>query len=474
MFVRSRLLTFEWSINHCFVIVQNLPATGPLTLIEASLVDRSASGIASAMNRLISGGQLVSGDRLPTVRVLAHRIGVSPSTVSEAWQVLGDAGSIAARGRLGTIVVGRSPVARPTRYRNVTGGQFALDLSTGTPDPALLPDLSRVLAAVAKNSLTSSYLDDPVYPPLGEQLRATWPFPAEAITVVDGCMDALDRLASSLIRLGDRVVVENPTFPPLLDLLEQLGAEIITVELDAQGITIPSMTRALTHDPVLVFTQPRAHNPTAVSTSASRTAALAALLRPGRALVVEDDHANEIATAPLASLGTHLPERTIHIRGFSKSHGPDLRLAAVGGAGEPILRMAQRRILGPGWSSRLLQAVLAEVLIRPTTREQVRVAREEYGRRRLALSAALRSHHIEHQADDGINMWIRVADERDAQLGLAARGIGVAPGSPFAAQPLQGDHIRLTVGQVRTGIEELAAALASVEAASFQPALRSR
>ncbi len=388
--------------------------------------------------------------------------------------MLGAVGSIAARGRQGTVVVGPNPTAKPTRYPNVTGGQFTLDLSTGTPDPLLLPDLRRVLAVVAKNSLTTSYLDDPVYPPLAEQLRSTWPFQAEALTVVDGCMDALDRLASSLVRLGDYVIVENPTFPPLLDLLEQLGAVVLPVELDREGITVASMAAALSYDPVLVFTQPRAHNPTGISTTLRRAAQLADLLRPVRALIIEDDHANEIASATLASIGHHLPKRTIHIRGFSKSHGPDLRLAAVGGAGEPIQRMAQRRILGPGWSSRLLQAVLAEVLTRESTCEQVGAAREEYARRRAALSLALDAHEIEHQCDDGINMWIQVANERDIQLGLAARGVGIAPGSPFEIHPLGPEHIRLTVGLVRSGANELAQSLAAVASIVGKSTMRSR
>ena len=78
--------------------------------------------------------------------------------------------------------------------------------------------------------------------------------------------------------------------------------------------------------------------------------------------VVEDDHAGDIATAPPVSLGTRLPDRTVHVSGFSKSHGPDLRLAALGGPAALITAVADRRLLGPGWSSRLLQAVLLDLL----------------------------------------------------------------------------------------------------------------
>ena len=54
------------------------------------------------------------------------------------------------------------------------------------------------------------------------------------------------------------------------------------------------------------------------------------LLRPTGVLLVEDDHAWGITTGPVESLGDLLPGRVVHIRGFSKSHGPDLRLAAIG------------------------------------------------------------------------------------------------------------------------------------------------
>ena len=77
--------------------------------------------------------------------------------------------------------------------------------------------------------------------------------------------------------------------------------------------------------------------------------AIALALAGTKTLVVEDDHANDISPAPLVSVGHWLPARTVHIRSFSKSHGPDLRLAAIGGAGDVVTAVANRRRLGPGW-----------------------------------------------------------------------------------------------------------------------------
>ena len=437
--------------------------------LEAIIDDRSAKGIAATIGRLISAGDLAPGHRLPTVRELSRALGVSPTTVSEAWQTLALVGAIDARGRQGTFVRQPTGPGSPRRYRRVTEGpgHFAVDLSTGTPDPALLPELGPVVAQVSRQSLTSSYLDQPVLPRLDERLRESWPFVPDDLTVVDGAMDALDRIARVVVRLGDRVVVEHPTFPPLLDLLEQLGAEVIGVDVDAEGMVVEQLRAAVAADPVAVFVQPRAHNPTGVTMSARRAKALAAVLASSRATIVEDDHSGDIASGTLVSFGRFLPARTVHIRSYSKSHGPDLRLAAVGGSGEVVQAVANRRLLGPGWSSRILQAVLLEMLDHQPTIAAVRAARDEYARRRSVFVDALSERDVPVTGTDGINLWMEVSDERSALLTLAAQGIGAAPGEPFLVRPDR-PHLRVTVGLVGEGTQRLATQLA--DAAALQPA----
>ena len=346
---------------------------------------RTARRIAATIGRMISAGSLDIGARLPTVRELSRRLGVSPTTVSEAWRRLADVGAIETRGRNGTFVRHPTGPGGPRRYRQISEGpgHFALDLSSGTPDPDLLPDLAPIVAKVSRQSLTSSYLDSPVLPALEDELRSTWPFPPEAITVVDGALDALDRVAGVALHLGDRVVVEHPGFPPMLDLLERLSCDVVGVDVDDEGLDVTQLADVLGDQaPAAVILQPRAQNPAGVAMSERRAKAIAELLRPAQTLVVEDDHANEISTAPLTSVGAWLPGRTVHIRSFSKSHGPDLRLAAVGGAGEVVTAVENRRLLGPGWSSRILQSVLLELIRHPGTDDILDAARHTYADRR--------------------------------------------------------------------------------------------
>lgn len=455
-----------------------------LSEIESRLDGGGAKALATAVSRAVRDGVLAPGDRLPSIRAVAHELALSPTTVSAAWSLLVRAGTLRTEGRRGTVV---APIAVPYagnhgagRYRQVVGqpagdrGGFALDLSTGVPDERLLPGLGRAIRAVTTAGTPRSYLDDPILPELAEVLAETWPYQAPAMTVVDGAMDALDLLIRATVRYGDRAVVEHPAFPPLLDLLEAAGAEVVGVPLDAEGMVVGALADVVAvpgRGPVrAVLLQPRGHNPTGISTTPRRARALARVIGRTGALVVEDDSASAIAEAPDVTLGTHLPGQTVHIRSWSKSHGPDLRLAAMSGPGEVIGEIERLRRLGQGWSSRLLQRVLVHLLTDERSREEVATAKAAYAERRATLVAALAAHDIEVPGTEGLNIWVPVADEAAAQVRLATAGIAVAPGAPFevlpsAVPPEEGGHIRVTAGLVARGHTELAEQLAAAAAA---------
>lgn len=443
-----------------------------LDLICDAVADRSARGIAAAVSRLVNGGQLAGGSRLPTVRSVAHRLGISPTTVSEAWGSLAQAGIIQTRGRSGSFVRLADQRRPGLRYSRLASGppHLPIDLSTGTPDRDLLPSLREALRRIgADPPEVTSYLDRPVLPRLEALLRERWPYPPDQLTIVDGALDALDRATNALVRFGDHVIVENPTFPPTLDLLQAAGAIPIPVPVDAAGPRPEAVRAALTRAPVVFYLQPRAHNPTGASLTARRAAELAAVLGEADLVVVEDDHAGDIARAPAISLGTHRRDRTVRIQSFSKSHGPDLRLAAIGGPAPILHAINDRRLLGPGWSSRLLQAVLVDLMTDPACLAQVATARDAYTYRRESLLAALAERGVTASAGDGINLWMVVASQEAAVLRLAAHGIAVAPGTPFEVTPLGADHLRITVGLVHADFAQLADLLAEAAQPDQRP-----
>ena len=113
--------------------------------------------------------------------------------------------------------------------------------------------------------------------------------------------------------------------------------------------------------------------------------------------------------------------------------------------------MVARRMLGPGWTSRLLQAVLLDPLTHADPQESVREKLKDRG---IAASPG-----------DGINVWIPVENERSALITLAAAGVRVAPGSPFVvtADSTTPHANRVTTGRLpddEDPIEEVACVVA--------------
>lgn len=458
-------------------------------LSPRALASRSAAGLAAEIARLVTDGTLGPGERLPTVRQMAADLGLSTGTIAAAWRALAHAGVVTSHGRSGTFVRAERrewlsprvrgmstgegpPVAAPTGLggRGVHG--IRLDLSLGTPDPAMLPSLERALSRARPRADTGRYHDLPVLPELHDALVEDWPVrTVEALTVVDGALDGISRTVEQVVRFGDRVAVESPGFPYIFDLVDATGGVVLPLESDADGIVPTSLARALARRPSTLVLQTRAQNPTGVSMSVERARRLADVLLTvpgGRAVtVIEDDHSALIATAPAVTLARWIPAQVVHVRGFSKSHGPDLRIAALGGPARIVERIVRRRMLGPGWTSRLLQAVLLELLTDPRSIAPVRTARLLYRDRLDRMAAALRRLGIDVGAPDGINLWLPVRDERAAVVHLAAEGIAVAAGGPFVADAAGQQRVRVTAGSVTENVRLVADALA--RAASAPP-----
>jgi len=178
-------------------------------LSPRALESRSAAGLAAEIARLVTDGTLGPGERLPTVRQMAADLGLSTGTVAAAWRALAQAGVVTSRGRSGTFVRSErrewlSPRVRgmssserampPTPTPSGLGGRGAhgirLDLSLGTPDPAMLPSIERALSRARPRADTGRYHDLPVLPELHDVLAEDWPVrTVEALTVVDGALD---------------------------------------------------------------------------------------------------------------------------------------------------------------------------------------------------------------------------------------------------------------------------------------------
>lgn len=414
--------------------------------VQYAKLGRTATAIATAIERAIVAGELSPGAPMPTVRALACRSGVSPTTAAAAYRTLRQRGLIVTHGRNGTAVSPRPPVAAPVAWPPPGKRR---NLAAGNPDPALLPDLGKVVATLTPApQLYGETGNRPSLLALARELLAGDGIPAEHLAITSGALDGIERALQAHCRPGDRVAVEDPGYPPLFDLLAALGLVPEPIPLDRHGMR-PDALGALGRAAAVVLT-PRAQNPTGAAFTPARAAELARLFdrHPGL-LVIEDDHAGPIAGAKAYTTAHPRRPRWATIRSMSKSLGPDLRLALVTGDSLTVARIEGRQRLGPGWVSHLLQQAVERLLGDPDTRELWARAATDYARRRAALIDALAARGIAAAGVSGLNVWIPVSAEAGLVAGLAAAGWDVQAGERFRHR--SPPALRITVAGLAEG-----------------------
>jgi len=423
----------------------------------SQITSPSVKGIAQTASALIRDGQIATGMQMPAVRDIAERLGVSPATVSAAWAQLRKQKVLAGKGRSGVWVSGNTVMPRPIRFEKIGnyGENIRADLTLASPDPALLPDLQRALQAALHSPQLNSYVREAISAPLLQAIKPRWPYEAEAFLATDGGFDAMNLLVQTLVSPGDRVIIEDPTATRLLDMLDNVGAEILPLACDEQGPRPEVLSGLLAQSPVMLIYQPRTHSATGTSISLTRRQALAQVLQKSSTLIVEDDGIGDLSAEASWSLGVYFPERTLHIRSFSKAYGPDLRLAVLSATSEMVRRIQSWRNFGVSWTSRILQDAVAWLLEDEATQQQIAATRAIYQQRREAMLASLAQRGLVLPHRDGLSLYIPVASEQFAMITLAARGIAVVPGERCRLGPTQ--FIRVSIASLRDEQREMIA-----------------
>ncbi|SHM44542.1 aminotransferase class I/II-fold pyridoxal phosphate-dependent enzyme [Cryptosporangium aurantiacum] len=422
------------------------------------ITGRGADEISEAVERGIRDGGILPGAALPPVRRLATDLGVAATTVAAAYADLRRRGLIETAGRRGTRVRPRPATAPRSVHLRVPPG--ARDLSHGEPDPELLPPLAPVLSRIDTGPF--GYADDPVLPAVREVAARRFAadgVPSDALTLCHGALDAIERCLVIRVRPGDRVAVEDPAWGNVLDLLAALGAEPVGMAVDEQGPLPDAVAAALRRGVSAMVVTSRAHNPTGAAISPARAEELRSLLAGHDLLLIEDDHAAELAGVPLAPLAGATPYWAA-VRSVSKPYGPDLRCALLAGDPVTVARVDGRRRLGPGWVSRLTQQIVAQLWQDPAVDAVIARAAATYDARRGALLAALRSAGVAATGRTGLNVWVPVADETAAVATLRDAGIVVAPGARYRVHT--GPGVRVTASTLpvadAAGVAEVVAA----------------
>ncbi|WP_425274350.1 aminotransferase class I/II-fold pyridoxal phosphate-dependent enzyme [Sulfitobacter delicatus] len=130
-------------------------------------------------------------------------------------------------------------------------------------------------------------------------------------------------------------------------------------------------------------------------------------------------------------MGIRFPDQTIHIRSFSKSYGPDLRMAVLSASEDLVEQVQSYRPFSAGWTSRILQAAVAWLHCDAETQALVAKAGEIYQTRRNGPAAELRGRGIEVVDGGGLCLFMPVQSETFALITLAAHGISAVPVRAF-------------------------------------------
>ena len=420
-----------------------------------------AEAIASNVEDAISAGALAPGAELPPIRELAGQLGVNANTVAAAYRLLRERGAVETAGRRGTRVRDR-PATTPRSLRGLAVPRGVRDLSTGNPDPALLPIAAAQLPhANSRRRAPLLYGEPAISPELAEHARVLLTadgVSTEHLAVTAGALDGIERVLTAHLRPGDRVAVEDPGWANLLDLLAALGLSVDPVRVDDDGPLAADVARALHRGVRAVVVTTRAQNPTGAAVSAGRASELRALLaNHGDVLLIEDDHCAAIAGTRLHALaGT--TQHWAFVRSAAKAYGPDLRLALLAGDQRTVERVHGRLRLGPGWISYLLQDLAVSLWRDKAATQLVHKAEAAYTRNRTLLHAALADRGVTSHGRSGLNVWIPVPDETVAITRLLGAGWAAAPGTRFRIGTPPG--LRITVSSLdATEIDPLADAV---------------
>ncbi len=425
----------------------------------------SAAELVAGIEAAVASGELLAGQRLPSVRRLALEVGLSPATVAAGLSELRRRGVVVTEHRRHTRIGEKPPVGSSRALLPVPHG--ARDLSRGNPDPALLPDLKRALSRL---TLPARLYGEPaaleeLTALAGAQLSADG-IPGDPLCVVSGALDGIERVLEAHLRAGDRVAVENPGYAAMFDLLRARGLALEPVAIDGRGMLPSSLEEALARGAGAVIITPRGQNPTGAALDEGRAGELRSVLAGApHTLVIEDDHLGPVAGSELHSTVTGR-ERWAATRSVAKALGPDLRLAILAGDPQTIARVQGRQQCGPGWVSHILQSLVLALWTDPATQELIQRASVTYAERRADFLERLAERGVRASGASGLNVWVPVSDETGVVGALLQRGWVVAPGVPYR---LAGSSpaIRVTIS---TLLEQEAARLAGDLADVLAPA----
>ncbi len=466
--------------------------------------------IVEAIRGALVDGRLEPGRRLPPTRELARQLGVNRNTVVAAYDELAAEGLARGHTGRGTFLALPVEARSPATASDGAGGDaWATAFSRAVEGPGVGGLLSVYRVAVSAEGISFagsypaadlmpvgafrdalaevlrdrgaevlSYGPTAGYGPLREAIAADMRrkgsrAASEEILITSGSQQAIELVFRALLDRGDPVAIEEPTYTGALSVLSSLGARLVSVPVDAEGIRPDLLAIALErHRPRVLYVQPTFQNPTTRVMPEPRRREVLALAERHRTPVVEDDWAGD-----LRFRGEDLPtlhaldggRRVIYVSTFSKKLLPGLRVGWVAAPAPVLERLLALKQIEDHGSSPLLQSALHVFLRGGGLEEHLARVRPAYRERMETMLAAMDRHFPEGvewtRPDGGLFLWVTLPagmDGSDLFVVARERRVLFSRGELFHAEGAGRETFRLTYAsvqpaQIESGIEVLGA-----------------
>ncbi len=335
------------------------------------------------------------------------------------------------------ITVAESPAGDPDTLLQM------ISFARGAPAPEclavdLLADCAR--AAVERDPSVLAYGPGGGYAPLRELLAARHGVEPARVILTNGGLQGIAFVFEELLaeRPG-RVLVEAPTYDRPLKLLARLGADVVTLPMDDEGLDPEALERELGAGASFLYTIPTFQNPSGRTLSADRRRRLVELAVAHDVPVLEDDPYGLVryeGEAPPSLHELEGGERVLYTSSFSKTVAPGLRVGWFVLPPALAARIEERAVstyISPPF---ITQATIFELHDRKAFEPNLERIQGLLRDRRDAMLAALErelgGHATWSRPEGGYFLWAELPTETAPLLERAeAAGVTFVKGSDF-------------------------------------------
>ena len=396
---------------------------------------------ADAIAGDIAAGRLKAGDRLPPQRAFAYQKAIAVSTAGRVYAELLRRGLVVGEVGRGTFVAGAS--VHPVLPRERHDGPIDLEFNFPTiPEQAGF--IARALAGLQRADVAAS-VTGPVTSRQIEAARAAfsgmlstphWQPRPEAMVFTGSGRQSIAAALAALAPVGSRVAVEALSYPMIRSIAARIGAAIVPVAMDSEGLIPEALARANRKATIAaVYLQPVMHNPLGISMGPKRRSEIVRMAAKLGITIVEDRVYGFLSdTPPLAVLA---PEQCIVVDSLSKRIAPGLSVG-ISHVPPPLRDRVWSTVRGGAWTVTPLALSAGVRLIHDGVIGEIVKLKRQDARQRQAIVRKLLAPG-EFAADPGsYHLWLKLPDgwRSESFVTAASRsGVAITPSSAFAMAP---------------------------------------